>query len=511
MSPLILIFAACAARVTPPLTASPQTASPQTARVVVAHTNDLHTHFAPNRAPWLDGAPDIGGFAALGAHLADLRSRDPDLLYLDGGDVLTGTPLMEFEVHGARGGAMLDFLQAAGCDAWVVGNHEFDMGWENAAAMVAASPVPVLSANLDSPTQAGSPAMPALRDHVVLESGGLQIGVFGLTTKGLPHLASAATLAHIDLRDPIETARAEVATLEPQVDLIVALTHIGVDADRALARAVPEIDLIVGGHSHTALKQPVREGTTWIVQAGSYTRQLGLMELTVRDGAITAATGRLIDLRPEDLPAAVPEELAALEARWTAAVAERFTMQVGMLTGDLLRKGRGESAMGRFAADVVRAAAEADLGLYNRGGLRADIAGGSVTVGDLYQVFPFDNEVVRFEVTGAQLAQLASKTARSWDEDSGFGLLWSGLRVEWGSDEPTTLKPEDITVAGAPVTADARLTLATNSYIAEQWKYFLGFEPEVTRQGQTVRAAAVARFEAGPVEPPADPRFSDPW
>ena len=255
-------------------------------RFLLAHTNDLHTHFRANPAAWLPGSPDIGGFNAIDAHLGALRRRagEDGVLYIDGGDVLTGTPLMEYEEHGAWGGAMLDFLAAAGADTWVLGNHELDRGWDNAAALVRASPMPVLSANVRSVDDPEAAGFPGMKRHVVLQANGLRIGVFGLTTPGLGRLASADTMARLDVQPLAPIAEAEVAALEPDVDLVVALTHTGIEADRALAEQVQGIDLIVGGHSHTAIREPERVGETWIVQAGSYARQLGVLDIRVVDG-----------------------------------------------------------------------------------------------------------------------------------------------------------------------------------------------------------------------------------
>ena len=121
--------------------------------LTLLHTNDIHCHFQPTRADWLDGTPEIGGFSALDGYTRRVRNEKgaENVLLLDGGDLLSGTPLTEFETRGIAGGAMLDFIEAAGYDAWVVGNHEFDKGFANTRKMIEDSRVPVLSANLAGP------------------------------------------------------------------------------------------------------------------------------------------------------------------------------------------------------------------------------------------------------------------------------------------------------------------------------------------------------------------------
>ncbi len=476
--------------------------------LVVAHSNDIHTHVLPEPAPWIEGAPLRGGFVALDAQLDALRRAEGEdaVVYLDAGDLLTGTPLMEFEDHGVMGGAMLDFLDAAGCDAWTLGNHDFDKGYANAAALVAESPMPALSANLRDPADATRPAIPGLRDRVVLDRNGLRIGVFGLTTPELGRLASRETMEHIDVEDVAEVAARQVSALEGQVDLVVALTHIGYEHDRDLAEAVDGIDLIVGGHSHTPLQEPVRVGDTWIVQTGGEGKQLGVVEFDVDEaGRIRNFSGGLVDLDPAALAGPADPAVEALAAKWDRRIQQKFQTVVGRLEGDLVR-GDGETPAGRFAADVVRQAGWADIGLYNAGGIRADIPAGEVTLGELYQVFPFGNQVVTFEATGDEIVRLALSTAYATLVGNRGALQWSGATFEWrvrmGVPEIVSVK-----VGGEPLDLDRTYKVATNSYVAEQWSYNLGFEPRnLEGLGTTVREAAEAVFRAGPVVAPADPR-----
>ena len=201
---------------------------------------------------------NIGGFAAIGGHVAALHEEHGDdrVLVLDGGDVMTGTPLMEFEVRGARGGAMLDLMETAGMDAWVLGNHEFDIGFDHISRIVSASQVPVLSANLDATDGSGAPAIMGVQDHTIFERNGLRVGVFGLTTTSLGRLTASDAAARMDVRGLAEVAREQVAVLEPQVDLVIRAHHVGLEEDKALAEEVEGIDLIVGGHSHTSWLSP---------------------------------------------------------------------------------------------------------------------------------------------------------------------------------------------------------------------------------------------------------------
>jgi 5'-nucleotidase len=493
-----------------PVAPPPASAEVQPGHLIVAHTNDLHAHFSPGRADWLDGTPDIGGFAAIGAKVQQLHDENGDdlVLYLDGGDILTGTPLMEFEVRGAKGGAMLDFMETAGVDAWVLGNHEFDIGYDHVSKIVRASKMPVLSANLDSPDGSGTPGILGLQDHTVFHRNGMKIGVFGLTTTSLARLIGSGATAQLAVRDAIEVAREQVAALEPDVDLVIALTHVGLEQDKKIAEAVPGIDLIVGGHSHTSLTEPIKVGQTWIVQAGSYARQLGVVDITVRDGRIVEFSGVLQDLHLEGMASHDPSH--ALEKMWTERLEAHFGTQIGQLTGgNIDRKGGAESLMGRWASDTVRLSADTDVGIYNPGGLRADLVEGPLTRGDVYNVFPFGNTIVRFDMTGDQLVGLLLRNASAALNDNHPVMQLSGVTVSWAlrAGAPELM---DIRVGGQPIDLDETYTVATNSYIAGQWSYNLGFQPEnVVRTDKTVYQAAVGRVEAGAITPPIDFRMSE--
>ncbi len=479
------------------------------ARLVIAHTNDLHAHFSPNRAAWLDGTPDIGGFAEISGHVARLHEEKggDNVLFLDGGDIMTGTPLMEFEVRGVKGGAMLDFMETAGMDAWVLGNHEFDIGYDHVSAIVTASRIPVLSANLDALDGSGTPAISGVQDHTIFERAGLRIGVFGLTTDSLSRLTGTNATDQMKVRDVAEVAAEQVALLEPQVDLVVALTHIGLEVDQRIAEDVDGIDLIVGGHSHTSLTRPVKVNDTWIVQAGSYARQLGVTEMTVSEGRIVDFEAVLVDLLPGS--SEPPDSARKLMKTWVERIDTLFAENVGeVVGGSLTRSKEAETPMGRWAADMVRVASGTDVGIYKPGGLRADLVQGPVTRGDLYQVFPFSNDVVQFQATGTQLLGLAIKNAASELSGRHPVMQVSGLQVDWElkGGAPSIVR---VAVGGKTLEPDATYSVSTNSYVADRWRYNLGFQPlELTGIGKTVFEAAVERARTGPITPPTDSRMN---
>ena len=288
----------------------------------------------------------------------------------------------------------------------------------------------------------------------------------------------------MDVRGLAEVAREQVAVLEPQVDLVIALTHVGLEKTRR-SQMRSRGSISSSAVTLTPLVEPVRVDDTWIVQAGCYARQLGVVELTVESGRIVNFNAELRDLHPDTAPAHPPS--ARLEKTWSERVANHFGAVIGRVEGGVLDREYGaESPLGRWAADTVRLAADADIGVYNPGGLRADIVEGPLTRGALYNVFPFGNAVVSFEVSGAQLVGLLLKNASAELAQDHPVMQLSGVTATWRvrAGVPDLM---EIKVGGEALAPEATYTMATNSYIAGQWRYNLGFEPhDVTQLEQTL-------------------------
>lgn len=403
--------------------------APAEGDLTLVHTNDLHGRVEPEKAPWLDGSPAIGGMRALSARLEHHRGAGPTV-YLDAGDLLSGTPYARLERGGAVGGAMVELLAALEADAFAVGNHEFDLGIPNAERLFAHAEVPALSANLSPPVAGTAPS------HVI-ERGGLRIGVIGLTTEGLRRVVAKKAIADLHATPVEDAVRAQIAVLDDQTDLIVVLSHIGVDDDRALAADVDGIDLIVGGHSHTPLKEAEQVGETWIVQAGSYARSLGEIQLHVADDRIASLAYSLHDLTEPGTPSASVGRLVdELEGQVQAV----WDVPIGELDGTLMSLRGQASPLGTWACDRLREGTGADVGIYNAGGLRAPLYAGVVTRRDLFAVFPFGNQVAVLTLSPQDAQALQELVGRGDPQATGF----EGLAL------------------------DRPITVATNSYLLDR-------------------------------------------
>lgn len=493
---MILLLVACGTR--PVEVAAPVAPGVLT----LLHTNDVHGHYLPEPADWLPDRAPVGGFVRLEQEVRALRDARPpgSVLVLDGGDQLTGTPLTDLLVNGSRGGAMHALFKAVGYDAWAVGNHEFDKGLDNLVAYTRDHPAVPLSANLRSPE--GAPLLPRQELSHVFEVSGVRVGVVGLTTAGLATLMNRKDFARLQLLPEVEATKAEVARLDPITDLVVVLSHIGVEADVRLAEQVPGIDLIVGGHSHTRLESAKQVNGTWIVQAGSYTRSLGVVDLVVDGDAIANFHYELRDLPAATAPVPPDATLVKLVAGYEAEINKVYGEVVSSAVTTLGRDYHHESALGRWITDALKDGTGAEVAFYNGGGLRADLPAGPVTQGALFQCFPFGNQVMTFRISGdglmgVVLGNLAAEHSESRGYLSTAGLTWT-WRVRDGVPEVVEVK-----VGGEPLQLDRDYVAVASSYVMEQWQKHLGVEPrEVVRDNRTDFEVAVEYARKGPVADP---------
>ena len=478
-----------------PRRASPPTERGEQSTLVVLHTNDIHANYLPSAASWLDGRL-MGGMEWLDIYVRRERVQAgaQNVLLLDAGDILTGTPLSDVRVGGVRGAAMTGFLAAIGYDAWTLGNHEFDRGWRDVMALVESSPVPVVCANLSSedPTLSLRENLPP---SLVTHRAGLDVAVIGVITEELTRVTAPGVTGPLVPRSAEQAVREQMLLLEPETDIQIALSHLGVEADQALARAVPDLDLVVGGHSHTPLDPPLVVGTTWIVQSRPACQGLGRVDLTVEDGEIVHVEARIIDLLPLEGEHG-DGRVADMVRGWQAEIQADFGEPLGASSADLLRHDHSQGGVGSWITDVLRQATGAQVAIYNASGLRADLAAGELTRLHLYQVFPFGNMVVTMQIAGTALQALLEGAVR--DEAGGTEpvLQFSGVQVHWRAGPPVRI--ESILVGGVPLVPEDTYTLATNSFLASLWADRLPGTPlELETLPYTVREAAERAVRGG--------------
>lgn len=293
-----------------------QEAAPGTA-VDIVFTHDTHSHLN-TFTTMVDGLEtELGGFARMNTLIEAQRAQNPDTLVIDGGDFSMGTLIQTvFETQAAE----LRMLGYLGCDVTTLGNHEFDYRSKGLANMLTSAQasgdaVPAMVVcNVDWDTMEAEGltegqqclkdafAAYGVSDYTVLEKGDVDIAVVGVFGKDA--LACAPT-CELKFEDPIEALKQTVADIKANedVDMIVCVSHSGTweDAskseDELLAKAVPDLDLILSGHTHTEIEEPIQHGSTYVVSCGEYGKNLGELTLTQQaDGRWAMSAYELIPI-----------------------------------------------------------------------------------------------------------------------------------------------------------------------------------------------------------------------
>ncbi len=240
--------------------------------LTLIHTNDSHGRFG---AQWKEPGPPPA------ERLRALLAEHPGALYLDAGDTVSAGNL-GFRIGGEPA---LETLSDLGCRAMCLGNRETHPRRECFPLKVDRARFPLLCANVTAKGGAPLPTVP----HVVLPIGDVQVGVFGVTVPMFTRKQWSQPFCDYWFDDPLKAARQQIADLRPRVDVLVGLTHIGFRQDQALAEACPELDLIIGGHSHTDLLEPAVVNGVPILQVYAFAFFAGIARLEVEGGRVVLA------------------------------------------------------------------------------------------------------------------------------------------------------------------------------------------------------------------------------
>ncbi|MFD2656721.1 bifunctional metallophosphatase/5'-nucleotidase [Gracilibacillus thailandensis] len=425
--------------------------------LTIMHMNDTHAHVEP--------------LPRMLTAVKEVRADNPEALLLHAGDVFSGT-LYFNQFHGKADLALLNLMDF---DAMVFGNHEFDLGsgedgHESLSEFVAEAQFPFLGTNIDfsgDPFMASyisenvfsdSPDNGSVYDGIIKEVNGEQVGIFGLTTEDTANISSPVNVQFLNY---IEEAERAVAAFEEQgVDKIIALNHIGYDStpdignDLQLAASVDGIDVIVGGHSHTRLDEPVVVSTdengaekdpTVIVQAHQYAQLLGKLDVNFdENGVVVGYEGQLIDINEkeadpeaEEVLSSYKEEVDELTNQETGAVAMKDIPNPRLGDSDVSVRAN-ETELGNLITDAMLAKAreknpEVVIAMQNGGGIRAAIDEGPITVGEVIAVLPFGNDPVVAELTGAEIKEILEHSVRQAPAESGGFLQVAGMKFNYDS------------------------------------------------------------------------------
>ncbi|PJF25989.1 MAG: multifunctional 2',3'-cyclic-nucleotide 2'-phosphodiesterase/5'-nucleotidase/3'-nucleotidase, partial [Phototrophicales bacterium] len=454
-----------------------------TFRLTVLHTNDQHAAHEP-----FSGGN--GGVARQATVQNQIMAEGGNVLLLDAGDRFTGSLFHQQY----RGQDQVQLMNALGYNAMTLGNHEFDDGEDVLLAFLQGLTFPVVTANVDF---TAFPEIDALvSPYAVLEVGGQQIGVVGLTTADSVVTSSPSRdiIFSDDYAGAVAGAVAELTDIG--INKIILLTHIGIDLDRALLESLAGVDLVLGGHSHTLLSNTLRAGVDvypiaaqtsagepiYYAQAGSNNVYLGRLDVTFdAAGVVTAISGEPILLSRYITPDA---DIQAILTELAGPIEELRATPIGATASNLLVGDRTvcrveECVLGTLLADAMLAEARAQIAITNGGGIRADIDAGEITLGEILTVLPFGNLASTVDLTGAQVIQaLENGVSRITVENgqvvragaSGRFPQVAGIRYSYDPTQPAGSRIVSVEVRGedgsfSPLDPEVVYKVVTNDFM----------------------------------------------
>lgn len=437
-------IAACAkVASTPTITTTQASASPHLTSgrwVRILATNDFHGSLEPRR----DSRGVLrGGAATLATEIAKARAEchAPGCvaILLDGGDEFQGTPVSNF----GYGRPVVTVFNRLGRTASALGNHEFDWGQDTLRARMREAAYPILGANV---TDASGKDIAWIPNDTVVTIGGLKVGIVGIATVVTPTTTRPTNVSDLRFIDPIPVVNRSAQAMRARgAQFVVVVAHAGAFCEGGsapscngeiveLARGVSGVNAIVSGHTHTPVSTVVN-GIP-IVQARSHGTALGVMDVSLSGEAPVIALRDILpdrtapDASIDSLVRTVAEPLKAIVNRPIATVADAMSGPV----------------LGNFMADAFRAAGSGDIGVMNIGGVRAGIDTGTVTYGELFEIAPFGNMLVRLTITGAGLRVWLEKFVLS------RAPLISGVVVTADSTRPRGSRVVSVTMTnGQPI------------------------------------------------------------
>ena len=372
--------------------------------IAILSVNDIHAN--------------IDLFPKFATMVDSLRAIYPDLLLLSAGDNRTGNPVND--QYNPVNYPMITLMNEVGFDLCAVGNHEWDADVDNLRNDIERAHFPFLCANVFIPDGLNLDIKP----FVAFEHQGVKMAVVGMIEvrhDGIPgaHPKNLAQVSFKRAHDVLPQYR----YLREQNDVVILLSHCGIEDDMELAQASPWLDAIIGGHSHTLIEKPSETNGVLVTQSGSHLKYATLVKLRVKDHKVIRKEAIVLDVNKvrKEKPEIKQEVNAFNDApALNEPIAEAKT------------RFETPEELGCMLTDALREVSGADFAFQNTGGIRVThLKKGPITVKDVYSIDPFNNEVVVYQMTGQQLKRFMVNT---YKKNGGYPSFVSGMTYEVNDD-----------------------------------------------------------------------------
>ncbi|MFO7979374.1 MAG: bifunctional UDP-sugar hydrolase/5'-nucleotidase [Candidatus Aminicenantes bacterium] len=542
-------------------------ALPKEKRLTIIHTNDLHSHLL-GHSPNIDYTPEtvnddetLGGWARIATVIKEEKqARDHSVLVVDAGDFLMGTL---FHMISREEAVELVLMKEMGFDLTTLGNHEFDLKPEGLSRILRAAeskggmPQIIASNLIFDPIEKADDALEQdfkkglIKPYAVLERNGFKIGFFGLLGADAAEVSPFAS--PVTFGDAVETAQDMVSKLreEESVDVVICLSHSGIwdkkkkSEDEILAQEVSGIDIIISGHTHTELEEPIFINSTIIVQAGSYGKQVGILDVALNENkTVLFKNYNLLEINDsikgdERISALIEAKKEIVEREVLKDRGLSFYQPLAETFYDLCLEDK-ETGLGNLLTDAIRwtvnkrvcdpdnPSSRVRIALQSNGLIRSDIVRGRtgvVGVSDLFRVEPLGIGVddtmsyplLTFFLYASEIKKAAEVATSIYPiKGSDYFLQFSGLKVTYNPkrmifDRVTNILIEDEDGTYAPLdtsSSNKELIRVTSNFYNSSFIKFVGdYTKNILKivpkdeQGNPIPDLAAARVDADPDTP----------
>lgn len=513
--------------------------APLRAHITIMATTDLHGNILP--VDYYTNKPDNRGLAKVATVIKQARKDQPNLLLIDSGDTIQGTPLAYYhnKKNNAPPNPMMLTMSALGYDAMAVGNHEYNFGLQVLNKARSEAKFPWLSAN----TYRKGTDQTAYDPYLVKEVNGVRVGILGLTTQGVPNWENEQNYAGLEFREPVIEAKKWTTVLreKERVDLVIVAMHMGLEEDLRtgeknpaqvpnenqaiqIAEQVPGIDVILMGHTHREVPSLNINGVL-LAQANHWGRHVARADLYLeKDNGgrwhVAAKSSRTIALDERVEPDA---EISKLAESYDRETQSWLNQVIGQSSAELSARDARfrDTAILDLIQRVQLDAGRADVSLAASFNAEARIARGPVTVRDIAGLYIYENTLVTLEVTGQQVKDALEHSARYFlpyvpgrkpselidEKIPGYNFdVAEGVTYDLDITKPLGQRIQNLRYKGQPVGPAQKLRLVTNNYRVSGGGGYTMFKnaPVVYRSSEEIRELIIDWVERNkqiPAEP----------
>ena len=457
---------------------------PTLKNLTILHSNDMHGDFL---AKEVDNAL-LGGVSMLSGYINKVRHETENVIYAISGDMFRGS-LIDSEYKGI---STIEIMNLLAPDVVTLGNHEVDYGIAHLLFIEKCAKFPIINANMYLTTN----YVRLFRSHLIMEVDGMRILFIGVLTEEV--LAQTKQDKLIGSIVDVEEAAQEIGKIcnayqTEDIDFTVILTHIGIEADKELAAKLDPrwgVDIIIGGHSHTLLEEPVVVAGIPIVQAACGTDQIGRFDIVVNTdtNSIHSYKWELIPINEKNCPRDMNLEKVILH--YKEQTDKKYGRVLTRFADCYTHPARNqETTLGKLISDAFRDVLDVDIMFFGSGSIRREDMGPIVRYQDLLEVLPYNDSVYRICVTGEQMRRMIKHILReeAFAGHTEFYQFSRGLRIEYNKTKKELVS---LSMNGYEVKDTDIFKIGLQSYHFDNMKEFLDVSQEEVTEIQKPKIIA---------------------